>query len=100
MTDRRSRERDFYRRLVEVERAEPEAVLAGALELARAAVGARIGHLALGPAPLASPLWWAASSGATAPELDAIRSQLSAGVVEEARRTGDVVDTSDASRDE
>ncbi len=88
--------RDFYRSLVELDvSGDPSAVLDRALGLAVDAVQARMGYLAVGPAPLQAPAWHATVG---VDELEALRPQVSATIVDHAVEEGLIV-THDARSD-
>lgn len=101
--ERLQKECDLYRRLLDLGRSEDIAVfLPQALELLTEIVGAHQGYLELyddDGAPQQAPRWFT-QHGFSASELDAIRTQISKGVIAHAVATGTVINTPSAMLDE
>ncbi|MBW2420863.1 MAG: sigma 54-interacting transcriptional regulator [Deltaproteobacteria bacterium] len=93
-------ERDFYRRLLELSvQTEIEPFLKEALALVIEVAGAQCGYLELlGPAEGVEQRW-SLAHGFSDEETEAVRSQISTGIIAEALSTGTIVDTASAIQD-
>jgi len=99
--ERVSRERDLYRRLLDLGSCdELEPFLAETLRLVVEILGAHQGYLELtGPAKEGdAPGWWAAH-GFSANEIDRVRAAMSRGIIAEAVQTGQTIVTNSALTD-
>ncbi len=97
-TVRSGRERDFYRRLLELgSTSDPTPFLEQALDLILDVTGARQALIELREEDedAAAPSWWLAR-GCSAEDLDAIRTMISRGIIAEAHATGKTVFTPSA----
>jgi Nif-specific regulatory protein len=94
------RERDLYRRLLELGGHEdPEPFLEEALALVVEATGARQGYLALySDERTLSPRWWIAK-GFSQDQLREVRQRVSSGIIAEAMATGELILTDAAYQD-
>ncbi len=90
-------ERDLYRRLLELgSKTELEPFLEEALALVVEIAGARQAYLELHGVPDDAEHGWSIAHGFSGQELEAIRSQVSRGIIAEALSTGKLVDTESA----
>ena len=93
------RERDFYRRLLELGSCdEVGPFLEETLRLVTEITGAHQGYLELCRDDTDGAPWWAAH-GFTATEVDAVRETMSSGIIAEAIQTGETIITDSALRD-
>src|SRR5262245_66136499 len=90
-------ERDLYQRLLELgSQTELEPFLEKALALVVEIAGARQAYLELHGVPDDAEHGWSIAHGFSGQELEAIRSQVSRGIIAEALSTGQLVDTTSA----